>query len=62
MNDESMKKDWELFNFRAPPELLDWLKRRAKAEMTTASSLVRRLIQAYVAQVDAEALKRMRGG
>lgn len=44
---------------RAPLVMREWLQRRARIEITDASTVVRRLIRNYMRQVDADAYKEM---
>ena len=39
---------------RGPRVMRDWLNRRAKFEVTDASTIIRRLLRNYIRQVDAK--------
>lgn len=44
---------------RGPRIMRDWLNRRAKFELTDASTIIRRLIRNYIRQVDAKEWDKM---
>lgn len=44
---------------RGPRIMRDWLNRRAKFELTDASTIIRRLLRNYIRQVDAKAWDEM---
>ena len=44
--------DWAHINFRAPQELRDWIRRRARLETMPYATLLRRIIREYMQRVD----------